>query len=276
MITGKKFKTLYKDTKFYKLTNVNEYHNYFQYIDGYNEDIINFNPTGKCKPGGFYFTELNKIGLWIKYNLVSMKYIREVEILDYSLVYIEENKFKTNKFILKEKIPLENFIYWNDFDFCNISFKLNYHTLQYINTSLQTEEMCKFALQKSIDCFKYIKLQTKELCKLAVEKNGLFLQYVNQYLQTNEIFTIAVKENGLSLQYIKPELQNKEICKLAVIENGLSLQYVKLELQNEEICMLAIKQNSYALKYVIPNLQTTELCKLAVKKNILSLPYVKP
>ena len=105
-ISGLEFKLKYPNTDFYKLTNEDENHNRFQFKDGLNIDFNTFNPTGSCSKGGLYFTEYDKISLWINYNFQNMKYIRKVEILDDSKVYIEENKFKADKFILNILICL--------------------------------------------------------------------------------------------------------------------------------------------------------------------------
>jgi hypothetical protein len=119
VLTGIKFKADYPDTKFYKLTNKLELHNGFQFVDGINIDTQEFNPSGQCSSGGLYFTELNKIAMWISYRGQTMKYIREVEILDDSLVYVEKDKFKANKFILHSRVLLEEFEEWNNFEFCS-------------------------------------------------------------------------------------------------------------------------------------------------------------
>jgi hypothetical protein len=87
-LTGSEFKAKYSKTKFYKLTNESEIHNGFHYVDGLNIDTLKFNPSGQCSSGGLYFTELNKIGMWISYRDQNLTYIREVEILDDSLVYV--------------------------------------------------------------------------------------------------------------------------------------------------------------------------------------------
>ena len=131
-ISGSEFKLKYPNTDFYKLTNEDENHNEFQFKDGLNIDSNTFNPTGSCTKGGLYFTEHDKIGLWIIYNRQNMKYIRKVEILDDSKVYIEENKFKADKFILRERILLEDFASWNDDEFCKIAVEKNVFALKYV------------------------------------------------------------------------------------------------------------------------------------------------
>ena len=96
-ISGVEFKSKYPTTRFYKLTNETENHNGFQFNDGINIDTVSFNPTGKCSAGGIYFTERDNIGRWISY--INVSYIREIEIIDDSMVYIEEYKFKADKLI---------------------------------------------------------------------------------------------------------------------------------------------------------------------------------
>ena len=174
-ISGAEFKKKYPNTEFYKLTNETECHNEFQFKDGLNVDIVSFNPKGECSKGGLYFTELYKIGMWTNY--IEIKYIRKVEILDDSLVYIENNKFKTDKFFLHEKALLENFPYWND------------------------EYFCKVAVTQDGLVLQYVKEQTEEICKLAVQENGLALQYVQE--QTEDICRLAVRQNHMATRYFK-------------------------------------------------------------------------
>lgn len=54
-ISGKEFREIYHNVRFYKLTTVDEIHNNFKFNDGINEDHILFEPTGKCQKGGLYF-----------------------------------------------------------------------------------------------------------------------------------------------------------------------------------------------------------------------------
>jgi hypothetical protein len=260
-ITGKAFKKLFSNKKFYKITNEKECHHNFQYKDGLNEDTILFNPSGKCNSGGLYFTELNKIGLWIDYG----KNIREIEVLDDSLIYIENDKFKTNKFILQNKVLLEDFQYWNNYDFCKSVVKQNYKTLKYIKQKFQTEELCRLAINQSAYALQYIKpeSQTEKLCKYAVEQSGFVLQYVKPEYQSKELCEIAIKENGCAIEFVKPELQTEELCKLAVEQNSHALLFINPNLQTKEICKIAVRQNSQMFHYVKPELMTKELSELA-------------
>jgi hypothetical protein len=95
---GVDFKKLYPKKRFFKLTNKNENHNNFEYKNGINEDQ-NFDTIEK----GLHFCEKNKIYLWIWYNGNIMYNIREVKILDDSIVFVEDDCFRTNKFFLEDK-----------------------------------------------------------------------------------------------------------------------------------------------------------------------------
>jgi len=239
-ISGTEFKKLYPNTTFYKLTNTSENHHNFQFKDGLNIDINTFDPSLCCN-GGLYFTELNNIGHWITYT--DIRYIREVEIVDDSLVCIEKRKFKTNKFILKERILLKDFVFWNYDDFCLAAVKQNGDALQ------------------------LVKNQTEEICLAAVKRNGYALKYVHD--QTEEICLAAVTQNGYALGLIKN--QTKEICLAAVEQFGYALEYVHN--QTEEICLAAVKQNGNALLYV--KNQTKEICTAAINKNPGAYKYIK-
>jgi hypothetical protein len=260
-MTGKKFKELYPDKLFYKITNELECHNNFQYKDGLNEDIIKFNPSGKCESGGLYFAELNDIAYWIDYGVN----IRRVVILDDSLVYIEEKKFKTNKFYLNKKISLVNFEYLHNYDFCKLAVYKYSYVLQYIIN--QTDELCKLAIEKNPYVLRHIINQTDELCKLAIEKNPYVLEYVKN--QTNELCRMAIEKNPKILKYVKN--QTDELCRLVIEINPYLLKYVNN--QTDELCKLAIKINPFALLHI--KNQTDELCKLAIDINPNILKYIK-
>ena len=263
IMAGYEFKLKYPNTKFYKLTNESECHNNFQFKDGLNVDTIKFNPLGECYPGGLYFTELNKISCWISY--IDIMYIREVEIIDDSVVKIEQNKFKTDKFILKNKQLISDFEYWNDLEFCKLYVKQNGMALRYVRN--KTDELYKEAVKQNGMALRYVLKQTDEICLLAVKNFGGALKYV--LVQTDEICKEAVKNYGMALKYV--QLQTDEICKEAVKNIGYVLEYVLV--QTEEICLIAVKSNGLSLKYVL--VQTDEICKETVKSNIFALRYVQ-
>jgi hypothetical protein len=242
-LSGKEFNEKYKDVEFVKILRNHDTHHGFVYKNGLNVDTISFHPQGDCLSGGVSFTERNKMFYWF-YEGDS---VCKVKIPDDALVYEEEYKYKTDKFILDKK---------NKIEFQDLP-------------ELQNEEMCKLAVQQNGNVLEYVKpeFKTEEICRLAIKKYGCALRYVKPEFQTEEMCKLAVQQNGLALRFVKPEFITEEICKMAVQRNGFVLQYVKYELQNEEMCKLAIQQNRFVLEYVKPELHTLELCKLALEKD---------
>src|SRR5579872_6702491 len=110
-ITGKVFNHIYSDRCFVKLTNSYENHNGFQFTDGLNVDTNIFNPSGSCRKGGIYFTDIEEAGRWIMYGGSTMRYMRQVLVPDNAKVYIEENKFKADKIILSPRKIISRDIY---------------------------------------------------------------------------------------------------------------------------------------------------------------------
>ena len=206
VFSGFEFKQLCK-TDFYKILSENLIHHGYQYIDGVNVCSQEFNPKNECSSGGLYFTELNKIPSWLTYRS-DLSYIVKVEILDDSLIYVEENKFKANKFSvdMSTKCEIKDFPFWNDMEFCKLAVQQNVCTLLHVKE--QTEELCKLAVQKNSDVLLYVKEQTEEICKLAVQQNGCALEYVKD--QTEELCKLAVQNDGCALFYVKDEF--KAIC----------------------------------------------------------------
>jgi len=106
VMNGKEFNELIKNKniEFYKLTNLDEVHNGFQFMYGENIDNKLFNPLYNCCEGGIYFTEFKKIHLW----RTGHTYKRKVTIPndDNVWVKIEQDKIKATKLFLGEKEEL--------------------------------------------------------------------------------------------------------------------------------------------------------------------------
>ena len=101
-----------------------------------NIDINIFDPdrnTSSCKHNGLYFTEFNKMCLWLNYNKNGPMYnCNRVIIPNEAKVYIEEDKLKTDMFILDNKIPIHDLDLWNDYESCFHAVRLNPGSAIYI------------------------------------------------------------------------------------------------------------------------------------------------
>lgn len=170
VISGSLFNAVYINKKFYKFLNNDLQHNGFIYNVGLNVDTISFNPTSKCSSGGLYFCEEADCHIW--WNQFGTK-MSEIEIPNDATICIEENKFKTNKLIIKSII---------DFEDMNDGFWMNIFIMD-------------------ADALQYIKKQTYEICLKAVNRNGLTLEYVKD--QTLKICMEAIKQNNHALCYVK-------------------------------------------------------------------------
>jgi hypothetical protein len=294
--SGYKFNKLNKKNKFYKICNKNENHFGYKYRTGLNIDIHKFDPTNECI--GLYFSDLNNIARFLVYGI----WIREVILPDDALIRIhnEKEQYKTNKFYLGDRIPLNKFYKWNDYDFCELAVQQNGLALEYVGLDNLTNEIyelavqqnglalkyikpenlteiiCTYAVKQNCDAFEYVNLenlidvsinrQNYDLCKLVIQQNGLILQYAKK--QTKKICELSVYQNGLALQYVKK--QTKKICELAVRQNGMMLKFVKK--QTKKICELAVQQNGLALEFV--RKQTKTICEFAITQNCFALQFI--
>ena len=211
--TGKEFKKLCPHT-LYRITNEDEIHNGFQYNTGLNVDTLPFNPTESCKSGGMYFFDRTQIKDYKKYAMMAY-WIRQVIILEDedSLVYVEEGKYKTNKFILNDRIRIgydEPDQLCEMYDMCinlcsrpfDAEYKENLHYLTlkkypyfFRDHNKRTEELCLEAINQDASNLQYVEIQTEEMCLEAVKRDAMSLLFVKE--QTHNICLEAVKNKHI-------------------------------------------------------------------------------
>jgi len=218
---------MYQPNQFVKLTKHDGINRGFQFKEGLNEDIHEFNRKEEYAAGGLYFCRVKDVGKWIdKYGDAL---VWEVEIPEGEEFIDYGDKLKAERIILSHpKKAYENY------EICKLAVQENGYSLYYVKK--QTEEICKLAVQRYGGALEYVKEQTEEICKLAVQQNGYSLYYVKE--QTEELCKLAVRRNGYALRYVKE--QTEEICKLAVQENKWALGFVKE--YTEEIHKIMVQQ----------------------------------
>lgn len=267
VMSGKRFKEAHPDKLFYRITNELELHRGFQYQTGVNIDHLPFDSTGECIGGGLYFTELNKMAIWIESP--SSVYIRQVEIMDDSFVHIQRNKFKADKFILRERVLIEDFELWNDPEFCLHTVTLNGWLLKYVKT--QTPETCLAAVMANGYALQHVKEQTEEICLESVKSYPFTLKFVNK--QTEEMCLTAVKQSPYTFKYVHNKTE--AICLEAVKQNGFILSQINEIDQTRDICLAAVQRNGAALQYV--KCQTIEIVTAALKQNrTIAVQFIHP
>jgi hypothetical protein len=96
-------------TKYFKVLRKDLCHHKFRYQIGLNVDTVPFDPTGSCKPGGLYFSDLAHIHLFFSRG----ELVGEIELPTDARVYVEPGdtrKLKADKLILKNIVPIADFI----------------------------------------------------------------------------------------------------------------------------------------------------------------------
>lgn len=269
--------------RFYKLTNEKEIHNNFTYKSGVNIDILPFNPTQSARPGGMYFFSEPNLYKFMTY-VSQPYYIREVSFDELSLIYEDGDNFKTNRFILGERINWINF-FNSKHELIYEAVKYNPSSIKYVND--QTEKLCLLAVSKDAFSIRHIKNPSLEVVKEAIKTNGLVIvtsikkEYLtedlyieaikrdptiicNQNIQTYDRCLEAVKQNPCMLYYIDNKYKTNDLYITALSKDGYILK--QIENKTYELCKIAVSNCGLALKWV-PE-QTQELCDLAVKQDI--------
>lgn len=192
--TGEEFKRLFPDIEFVKLTNGKENHNDYQYHDGLNIDIHEFNHDEKCSKGGFYFTTNSYAHKWISYrdSVGIMFYLRKVMIPDDAKVYIEDNNvFKTNKFIMGPKEPID----------INMYIKYITDTDIYTHTPVHND-----ILKEAYKC------ETKQILDIVDNLYSDITKSLFETIRIKEFYLAIIDWNPMYLIYVPYELRDEELC----------------------------------------------------------------
>lgn len=213
--------------KCYKITNKKERHYWVQYRDGLIVDPEEFNPVGECSSGGMYFFSQDNIHYFMKYCGCEIDWIRDVTFPDDAQIYVEENKFKCDKFILgpRRKFSLNEF-----------SEEIQMKSIQVNGLSIQ-----------------YIDNPSEELQLAAVENNGYAILHIDN--PSEEIQMAAVKEDGRALGVIKNP--SMKVIVTAVICDGSSIHEIKYP--PEAIQMIAVLSDSDNIYYINNPTETVQL-----------------
>lgn len=222
--TGEEFNKLSNGKLYYKLTNLNEVHNEFQFEDGLNIDTVPFSPTGECGRGGLYFTDKENFHHWIG----SHTYVRLVTLPDDAKIYIENNKYKTDKFILGERRPIID-------DPVAIMSVLHSNPSRIQHIVTQTKELCEYVLSVSLANIQYIREPTEEMIERVLKDDMSLIRYIKK--QTSELANRAIEASPRYLSFI--ENQTEELCEKAIRKDGHAIDYVKNK--TNRLCMIAFQ-----------------------------------
>ena len=94
---------------YFKIFKEDDNHNGFQYTDGLNEDVLEFNDSSEsCVPGGLYFSDEKSICGFLGYG----EYIREVEVPSGTLMVRDVDKFRSKRLFLHKRRSLSDVSTW--------------------------------------------------------------------------------------------------------------------------------------------------------------------
>lgn len=267
--SGIEFNNSAKNKHFVKLTNKKEQHNGFTFVDGLNIDFNEFNPTNEWGPGGIYFITVDFIPKFIKYKGASvnqiMYYYRMVIIPNDAIVYVFDDKFKTDKIILEERVCL-----WANNIICNNIIEINPSLLKYVIDP--TQNMCNRVTNMDITTIIYVpkNYQTEKMCLKAIEYDPNLLKGIVN--QTQNICNRAISIDITTVIYVRKKYQTEKICLKAVIYDPWLLEIIVNQTQN--ICNLATKNNINVIRYVQKKYQTNEMKLQAVTYDPWLLRYI--
>ena len=150
-------------------------------------------------------------------------------------------------------------------DLCRYALNKNIKALQYIKN--QSNILCRFAINKDIKALQYIRDQTIEICKYAIYKNTRALEYIKEH--TDELCIYALElDVVVALEYINNF--SHTVCEKIVDIDPMLINYI--ENQSEDICILAVIKNPLALKYI--NNKTNTICRIAIEQDYRCLQYI--
>ena len=308
IMQGHQFKKIYNSRQFCRILPKSGKNNGFQYKEGKNVSPYTpgVNMTGLCEIkeinvlrimsgmahfsqspfhpdnndiwNGLYFIEESNISSNFAYE---PKYkdcdIYKVDIMDDSIVCIEDGYFKTDKFTLSNKTTLKTSSIWSDVNFCKSIVHNSPNVLQSIDKKFQTKEICEEAVQNNGNSILFVRndLLTEKLYEMAVQNDGGSIRYINKSCLTEKLCEMAVHENGLSLQLIDEDYQTYNICKLAVQNKSSALSHINEKFLTEELLLIVVKKSGIQLAYISEQMQTLKVCMEAVKTDPSAIRYIK-
>jgi hypothetical protein len=250
-------------------------HRGFQYKLGLNVDDVPFDPSGSCKPGGLYISDLEHLHRFFDYG----ELIGEIELPADAQVYREPGdltKLKVDKLILKNIVSFGEFALTH-VDHISSSFfrALRYeyktpelckkmverfpHLIEVVPpTSITTFAMCQRAVECDPSLFGYIpeKFRTREVCEVAVANSPSLVVYVPNEQKTDEFYTSPFFTSKPDfIKYIPTRLVTLEMCEKVVLKDPKLIEFVPAEFVSA--VLLAVP--NYALFKVIKK----KLCKLS-------------
>lgn len=286
LISGSSFKEFIGDMRFYKLTSEDEKERMTHKLqDGLNE--IPMKQTHNYVSEGIKFFEEDQI-LGAMRFAHNAKYIREVLLVDDSIIYVDKGEYITDKLFLNERMPIEDYEQWDDPEFCQKALKLDSKFLKYIKNPDETTLLTM--VMSSPSSIEHIINQTEMLQKCAVSKSPWTLRHcinptleVCELIPINELYNFRFAKN-ISVEVTTELLKNRpkileyidnqtyEMCYNAIKSDATVIRYAKV--LSQELCDYAYSVDKNAFKHIPSGFRSYEMCLDAVQYNGMFLDDV--
>lgn len=238
-ITGARFKARIEAGHVFKLVNEKNQSCFgdFEYKPGHIEDHVPFNPTGSCKPGGIYFTLREYLPEFRRFGDKAVV----ITLYDDSRVYVEDRKFKADKFFVESIVNLRDVID-DQTSVKTLMAMLEYPYKRFGNPT--TREVWNYAVCNTPDALQFIprKKQIYSMCRNAVVTHALAIKHVRDDLIDDEMIKDMLESRPHSISYLKPEHRSAEICLTAVVFDFTTFKCITVDEQTYEMCAIAVSQ----------------------------------
>jgi len=305
MLPGTTFKELFGFFTFYKILQENELEKNQLLVTGLND--ISLTQKNGYVDGGIVFNIQDNLFKGLINHTNIYKYIREVEIPDDALVFIDYNSFKADKLILKERSNISDSEIWNDINYCKEVLLLDHRYISFIKNP--PYELLDWLLSKRPIAIEYIDQVPNDLIIKVITNMPYLIKYVKN--PTIEHYLLAYEKNSYAIQYIdiKPDILaelikiNPAIATLREKKNiygnyidsghyktgesyypfinkgtgtstSTSKQIVPYAPPTEAESAIEIKKNPLYIRHVTT--QTNYLCQLAFSLNKEAIKYIEP
>jgi len=151
-------------------------------------------------------------------------------------------------------------LYVTIYESIDIEFnKLNFYYLEKIE---QTKEICEYAFNRDIRCFKVINdsFKTSTMCSSALEADDNNIRYIPKYIQTYDIIENIIAKSIMHIPYIKEEFITPSLMSHYISKKEKSiLKYFPKEFQTPNNCKEIITYDGSQLEYIREDLKTKDL-----------------
>ncbi len=254
-ISGQEFNQLTKGKIFVKILAIDLIHRGFTYAQGLNIDTVKFNPTGSCRAGGLYFSDIENIDGYFSYG---SKY-SFVCIPDDARVYTEDKKYKADKIYLEDIQCVE----YSHSEIYAAAFKKNKdkNIISYIPHWQRAAKLVQSLLETDNSIMKHlpfhdINLYTTELCEIAMKNNPDNFKYIPDKLKTQKMADDAVGANYNMIKFVSKHMKTEQMCN--IVATNVCNDYAQK--------LINFKQAYDILTYIPHKLKTYKMCDMILSK----------